>query len=261
MDADMAIDPLQVPELVAALRDADVAIGSLALPGTRVDYGNVPRTVMGWTFNRIVNAATGVRLYDTQCGFKALRAPVARLLFHCSVIDRFAFDVEILFRARRMGLRIAEVPVRWDNARGSSIRPLRDPLSMVLDLASCRLGRSAPRPLCGHQLPSGTGAGAELDGAGLGGPWGANGTAHGDQVIVVTATGRRLALRPLREAGPEDDLMLTVDALEAMGPISVLDAAPRAGARGTPAGQDVALSEARSRSGATPGAVRPIPLT
>ena len=140
MDADMAVDPRQIPLLVGALDHADVAIASRALPGSSADHDRLGRTMMGWAFNQIVNAATHVSVGDTQCGFKAFRTPVARLLFHSSTIDRFAFDVEVLYTARRLGLRIAEVPVQWSNAQGTRIRPLRDPLSMLSDVLLSRIG-------------------------------------------------------------------------------------------------------------------------
>jgi hypothetical protein len=147
MDADMAVDPRQIPLLVCALDHADLAIASRSLPGSSADGDTLRRTVMGWAFNRLVNATTRVSLGDTQCGFKAFRAPIARLLFQSTVIDRFAFDVEVLCTARRFGLRIAEVPVQWHNTPGSRIRPLRDPLSMVWDMLRSRIGISAPDPI------------------------------------------------------------------------------------------------------------------
>ena len=73
-----------------------------------------------------MTAGTGLGLKDTQCGFKAFRTPAARLLFHLVRIDRFAFDVEILARARRLGLGITEVPVQWKHVEGSTVHPLHD---------------------------------------------------------------------------------------------------------------------------------------
>ena len=103
-DADMAIDPAQAPQFLAAMARADLAIGSRAASGASVDRTSLHRSLMNRAFNRLVNALTNVALDDTQCGFKAFRAPVAKLLFHCSVTERFAFDVEILSLARRFGL-------------------------------------------------------------------------------------------------------------------------------------------------------------
>jgi dolichyl-phosphate beta-glucosyltransferase len=133
-DADMAINPEQTPQFVRALAAADLAIGSRAASGASVNRSSLHRSLMNRAFNRLVNLLTNVGLDDTQCGFKAFRAPVAKLLFHCSVTDRFAFDVEILSLARRFGLVIAEVPVQWLRVQGSQIRPWTDARSMAGDV-------------------------------------------------------------------------------------------------------------------------------
>jgi hypothetical protein len=146
-DADMAIDPDQFPKLVDALGRAEVAIGSRTLPGARSAGGSAHRKVMGRIFNCLVNQLTHLGIRDTQCGFKGFRAPVARLLFHCSVIDGFAFDVEILYMARQLGFGIEEVPVSWCNAAGTRIRPLADPFVMSADIVGGWIGRRAPAPI------------------------------------------------------------------------------------------------------------------
>ncbi len=133
-DADMSIDPAQTPEFVRALSGADVAIGSRAASGATVDRPSIHRSAMNRTFNRMVNILTRVALDDTQCGFKAFRAPVAKLLFHCTLTERFAFDVEVLALARRLGLTITEVPVRWSRIQGSRTRPWLDPGAMTRDV-------------------------------------------------------------------------------------------------------------------------------
>ena len=138
-DADMAIDPVQVPKFLAALERADLAIGSRAASGASVDRPSIRRSVMNRSFNLFVNAVTRLSLDDTQCGFKAFRAPVARLLFHCSTIERMAFDVEVLGLARRFGFSIAQVPVHWSRVEGSHVRSWSDSGSMVRDVL--RAGR------------------------------------------------------------------------------------------------------------------------
>jgi len=148
-DADMSIEPNHLAELVPALEHADVAIGCRSLPGRAVDYDNLPRTLMGRAFNRVVNAATNISLDDTQCGFKGFRTPVARLLFHFNVSDGFAFDVGLLHCARRFGLRIAEVPVRWRHVADSRVRPVRDPVSMLGDIMRSRSRLDAVAPVPG----------------------------------------------------------------------------------------------------------------
>jgi len=66
--------------------------------------------VMGRTFSLFVNGVTNLGLKDTQCGFKAFRTPVARILFHLMTVEGFAFDVDVLTLARALGLRISELP-------------------------------------------------------------------------------------------------------------------------------------------------------
>ena len=147
MDADMAIDPMAVPLLLDGLGSHDVAIGSRALRDSMVETTYMVRSLMGRLFNEIVTAGTGLGLKDTQCGFKAFRTPVARLLFHLVRIDRFAFDVEILARARRLGLAVTEVPVQWRHVEGSTVHPLHDSVTMVGDVYRSRRGLVAGPPV------------------------------------------------------------------------------------------------------------------
>jgi hypothetical protein len=112
-----------------------------------VDGTYAMRAVMGRLFNRLVTTGTGLGLQDTQCGFKAFRTPAARLLFHLVAIDRFAFDVEVLAQARRLGLRITEVPVHWKNVPGSTIHPLHDSVTMLADVYRSRYGFLATPPV------------------------------------------------------------------------------------------------------------------
>ena len=135
MDADLATDVSCLPGLLAALRHYDVAIGSRSVPGAVIEAARWHRRFGGRLFNNVTQRLTRLPLQDTQCGFKAFRAPVGKLLFGLSRVNGFAFDVEILTVARRLGLRIGQVPVRWIDVNGSHIRPMRDPLIMVRDVA------------------------------------------------------------------------------------------------------------------------------
>ncbi len=147
MDADMAIDPHAIPQLLDGLADNDLAIGSRALADSMVETTYALRSLMGRLFNVLVTTGTGLGLLDTQCGFKALRTPAARLLFHLVRIDRFAFDVEVLSRAHQLGLQITEVPVLWRHVPGSSIHPLHDSVAMLADVYGSRLGFLATPPV------------------------------------------------------------------------------------------------------------------
>jgi len=114
--------------------DHDIVIGSRALPESRIElYQPLYRVLMGQTFNRIVRWIAGLPFRDTQCGFKLMGRERVRPLFERMVVDRFAFDVELLFLARHAGLSIAEVPVTWRNSPVSKVGLLRDPLNMLSD--------------------------------------------------------------------------------------------------------------------------------
>jgi dolichyl-phosphate beta-glucosyltransferase len=158
MDADMAIDPRAIPLLLEGLQTNDIAIGSRALADSMVESRYALRSVMGNLYNRLVTTGTGLALHDTQCGFKAFRTPVARLLFHLVRIDRFAFDVEVLLRASSLGLTITEVPVQWKHVPGSTVHPLHDSLSMLVDVYRSRLGLRTVPPVVAVTVEDPSGA-------------------------------------------------------------------------------------------------------
>jgi dolichyl-phosphate beta-glucosyltransferase len=134
MDADMSVHPAQIPLLRAAMAESDVAIGSRSLPGSVVRGATLHRKLMGRTFSLFVNGVTNLGLKDTQCGFKAFRTPIARILFHFMTVEGFAFDVDVLTLARLLGLRISELPVDWRGAPNSTVRPFRDAIAMARDV-------------------------------------------------------------------------------------------------------------------------------
>ncbi len=137
VDADMAIDPEHYPALVAGLDRADVVAGSRAAAGA-IHYGSRARTWAGRVFHLLVRHYTGVRLADTQCGAKALRRGPARLLALLGTIEGFAYDVEYLHLAARLGLRVVAYPVSWRDVSGSTVRLSRAPLAMLGDLRRLR---------------------------------------------------------------------------------------------------------------------------
>jgi hypothetical protein len=155
LDADMSIYPWQLLDLVGALDGADIAVGSRTLADSKDESESLRRTIMGRVFNRMVNLVTHVGLGDTQCGFKGFRTPVAQLLFHLGTVDRYAFDVEVLWLARRLGCTITQVPVHWAHVGGSRVRPIADPLSMVLDVGRGRLDPRRTRPVPALSLVTG----------------------------------------------------------------------------------------------------------
>lgn len=134
VDADMATDMADLPVLLRQLDTVHIAVGSRAAAGSSTSGATMSRTIMGRSFNRLARTVTRMSIQDFQCGFKAFRAPAARLLFDLGEVDGFAFDVEILSLARRIGYRLAEIPVHWEAVAGSHVRPLRDSLQMGTDV-------------------------------------------------------------------------------------------------------------------------------
>ena len=132
-DADMSIHPRQIPQLLTALENADVAVGSRARGG-RIRYDSVLRTSAGGVFNSLVRRWTGISVRDTQCGFKGFHLGVARLFAIFGHINGFAFDAEWLYLANRIGVTTAVVDVEWDDVAGSSVSVGRDSWRMLMDI-------------------------------------------------------------------------------------------------------------------------------
>jgi dolichyl-phosphate beta-glucosyltransferase len=142
-DADLSTPIEEEARLRAELdAGADVAIGSRAVPGARITLSQGwLRQSAGRGVNRILRLLGLTDSMDTQCGFKMFRREAARALFSQARIDRFLFDVEVLFLARRWRLRVAEVPVEWRNDPDSRVHVLRDLPRVVRDVARIRFGR------------------------------------------------------------------------------------------------------------------------
>jgi dolichyl-phosphate beta-glucosyltransferase len=139
-DADLSTPIAEIARLEAALGDADVVLGSRAVAESRlVVRQSLWRETAGKLFNRVVQLL-GIRgVADTQCGFKLLRGEAARELFALLTIDRFAYDVELVWLARRLGFRVCEVGVEWRNDPASRVRFARDAPLMLLDVVRFRL--------------------------------------------------------------------------------------------------------------------------
>jgi len=151
-DTDLSTPLGEWVKLAERLPTHPVAIGSRALDEELVRKRQpFYRQFMGKTFNGFVRllAVPGIR--DTQCGFKLFRGHVARDLFRRARIDRFAYDVEILYLARRDGLAIAEVPVLWFNSPESKVSVVRDSLRMLRDLVRIRWIHRDREPAAGSR--------------------------------------------------------------------------------------------------------------
>lgn len=123
-DADLStpIEDLSRLEAAIAASGADGAIGSRALDRKLIGtHQPAYREFSGRVFNFAMRLITGLSYSDTQCGFKLLRRDAAQAVAARQILDGFGFDVEILFIALRLGYRIEEVPVRWNNAEGTKV--------------------------------------------------------------------------------------------------------------------------------------------
>ena len=140
-DADLSTPLEETPKVIEPIADGeiDIAFGSRALDRRLIGHRQPwRREQAGRVFNLLVRLATGLPFWDTQCGFKAFRIDVCRPIFEAARIDGFAFDVELLYLAHRAGLRIREIPVRWNHSAGSKVRFFQDSLRMLLEVIVLR---------------------------------------------------------------------------------------------------------------------------
>jgi dolichyl-phosphate beta-glucosyltransferase len=140
-DADMSAPIDEIPKLFAAAEreQAEVAIGSRALDRSLIGtHQSAFREFGGRFFNLMVQLGTGLRLWDTQCGFKLFRRDAAQAVFQRLQVERFGFDVEALYIARRLGYRIVEVPVRWNHVDGTKVSMAKDSVDMFGDIVRVR---------------------------------------------------------------------------------------------------------------------------
>ena len=139
-DADLSTPIEEVDRLLEALEAGhDVAIASRGLPESDVRVRQAKwRQSMGRVFNWFVQRLAVPGIQDTQCGFKLFTADAARRLFTRQRIEQFGFDVEILWNARKLDYRIAELPVVWINDPQSKVNPITDSTRMLVDLLRIR---------------------------------------------------------------------------------------------------------------------------
>ena len=140
-DGDLAYSLDHLPVLVDALNSHDVVMGSRNLAGGKQRNIEISRRLMGWGFNLLARMLLKLPYRDTQAGFKGFRLEAAKRIFAKQQIFDFCFDAELLFLARRLGFRIAEVPARVSEShvyRGSQVNLWRDPPRMFLSLLRIR---------------------------------------------------------------------------------------------------------------------------
>ncbi|MEP6636884.1 MAG: dolichyl-phosphate beta-glucosyltransferase [Acidobacteriota bacterium] len=140
-DADLSTPITETPKMLEPITSGacDLTFGSRALDRHLIGVHQPWRREQGGRiFNLAVRLATGLPFWDTQCGFKAFRMHVCRPIIEGATIDRFGFDVELIYLAYRAGLRLLEVPVRWDHYEGSKVNVFTDSFNMLGEVGLIR---------------------------------------------------------------------------------------------------------------------------
>jgi dolichyl-phosphate beta-glucosyltransferase len=139
-DADLSTPIYELKKVLEGLKEGyDIVIGSRALQNELVKkHQPWYRETMGKTFNKIVQLLVFSGIKDTQCGFKGFTKESAKAIFSKAKIDGFAFDVEALYLASRLGFKVKEVPVEWYNDERSTVHPIIDSIKMLLEIIKIR---------------------------------------------------------------------------------------------------------------------------
>jgi dolichyl-phosphate beta-glucosyltransferase len=139
-DADLSSPIEEADKLFTAIvNGADIAIGSRWID-SRLQIRRQPlhRRIFGRIFNLALRLILGLQFKDTQCGFKAFTRRSAQAIFPQQKIERWGFDPELLYLARKFGFTVSEVPVAWAHREGTRIHPLRDGVRMFVELLRIR---------------------------------------------------------------------------------------------------------------------------
>ncbi len=140
-DADLSTPIEEMSKLVDPIRkgEADVTFGSRALDRSLIGTHQPWRREQGGrVMNLIIKTMSGLKFADTQCGFKAFNMLKFRPLLDLMQIDRFGFDIEFLFVTDHNGLKLSEIPVRWNDVAGSKVSVFRDTKRMISELSQIR---------------------------------------------------------------------------------------------------------------------------
>ena len=139
-DADLSSPIEEAGKLLAAITDgADIAMGSRWLRSDlQTQRQPLYRQLFGRIFNLLLRITLGLNFKDTQCGFKGFRRRAAKTIFPLQRIERWGFDPEVLYLARKFGFKVAEVPVAWAHREGTRINPLSDGTKMFVEMVKIR---------------------------------------------------------------------------------------------------------------------------
>lgn len=150
MDADLSTPLVELDRFLPLIGSGhDVVVGTRKHKEAHITRAQTSlRTYLGLGYTRLVNTVLGLDFSDYTCGFKLFTREAARSIFARSVVDRWSFDAEVLFLARRFGFRVAEVPVEWADQPQSKVRVARDMATSFAEVLAIRMnamrGRYGP---------------------------------------------------------------------------------------------------------------------
>ena len=131
LDSDLPVLVSDVENVISAVGEVDVAVGSREIEGTRiVVYPPLIRVFAGKVFSKLFNLLFSLHVKDTQCGCKAFKREVLENVLHRVESNGFEFDAELLFRCKKAGYTIREVPVNWSYKPDSKLNLFKDTISM-----------------------------------------------------------------------------------------------------------------------------------
>jgi glycosyltransferase involved in cell wall biosynthesis len=148
VDADLSTPPTEIPKLLKALSAGfDLAVGSRALPRSMLEVKPpIQRVILGKLFNMLFRLLFRIKIYDTQCGFKAAKREVFENLFEEVILEGFAFNVDLIVRAVERGYRVKEVPIVWRYQPHSKVDVLNQIFFMGKDLLMVWFERKKREP-------------------------------------------------------------------------------------------------------------------
>jgi len=140
MDVDLSTPPKMVGELKKIIQSADIIIGTRKnKKAILLQRQSMIREVMGTFFTTISQKISGVEVSDFTCGFKCFSKKAAKKIFKKQRINRWAFDAESLFLAKKYGFSIKELPVQWSDRKGTKVRFPQDIIQSLFDVVAIRL--------------------------------------------------------------------------------------------------------------------------
>jgi len=140
MDADMSTPPKMLRGLKNIIQNTDIIVGTRKnSKAVLLQRQSEAREMMGRYFTSISQRIMGVKVSDFTCGFKCFTKKAAKKIFAKQHINRWAFDAEILFLAKKYGFSVSEFPVEWKDVRGTKVRFPQDAIQSFIDLIRIRL--------------------------------------------------------------------------------------------------------------------------